>query len=74
MRLTGGQTIEASFDGRVNEISVEEGDEVAAGASLIQIVDFSNMVVSLRVDEYDISSVYVGQACTVSAHRAGFDV
>lgn len=66
MRLTGGQTIEASFDGRVNEISVEEGDEVAAGASLIQIVDFSNMVVSLRVDEYDISSVYVGQACTVS--------
>lgn len=50
----------------MNEISVEEGDEVAAGASLIQIVDFSNMVVSLRVDEYDISSVYVGQACTVS--------
>ena len=66
MRLTGGQTIEASFDGRVNEISVEEGDEVSSGATLIQIVDFNNMTVSLRVDEYDISSVYVGQECTVT--------
>lgn len=66
MRLTGGQTIEASFDGSINEISVEEGDEVAAGATLIQVVDFGNLRVSLRVDEYDISSIYVGQACSVT--------
>ncbi len=37
-----------------------------SGATLIQIVDFNNMTVSLRVDEYDISSVYVGQECTVT--------
>ena len=66
MRLTGGQTLEASFDGRVNTISVEEGDEVAAGATLIQVVDFNDLTISMRVDEYDISSVYVGQACTVN--------
>lgn len=66
MRLTGGQTIRASFDGRVNVISVAEGDEVAAGAELIQIVDFNDLRVSLRVDEYDISNVHVGQACTVN--------
>ena len=66
MRLTGGQTLEASFDGRVNSISVEEGDEVAAGATLIQVVDFNDLTISMRVDEYDISSVYVGQACTVN--------
>ena len=66
MRLTGGQTLEASFDGRVNSISVEEGDEVAAGATLIQVVDFNDLTISMRVDEYDISSVYVGQAYTVN--------
>ena len=66
MRLTGGQTLEASFDGRVNSISVEEGDEVAAGATLIQVVDFNDLTISMRVDEYDISSVYVGQPCTVN--------
>ena len=66
MRLSGGQTIEAGFDGSVNDISVEEGDEVAAGATLLQVVDFDNLRVSVRVDEYDISSLYVGQACSVN--------
>ena len=50
----------------MNDISVEEGDEVAAGATLLQVVDFDNLRVSVRVDEYDISSLYVGQACSVN--------
>ncbi len=71
MRLTGGQTLEASFDGRVNSISVEEGDDVAAGATLIQVVDFNDLTISMRVDEYDISSIYVGQPCTVTITALG---
>lgn len=66
MRLSNGETIKASFDGQVNEIGVEVGDEVGANTSLIQIVDFNNMKVSMRVDEYSISDVAVGQACKVS--------
>ena len=66
MRLSTGEMIRASFDGQVNEISVEEGDEVTANQSLIQIVDFSTMTVSLRVDEYSISQVYVGQPCRIT--------
>ncbi|MGN0778870.1 MAG: efflux RND transporter periplasmic adaptor subunit [Aristaeellaceae bacterium] len=67
MRLSNGESITAEFDGRVNTISVEEGDEVSAGASLLQVADFTHMKVSIRVDEYDISSVQVGQRCTVTA-------
>ncbi len=67
MRLSNGDTITAEFDGRVNTISVEEGDEVSSGTSLVQVADFSHMKVNIRVDEYDISSVYVGQNCTVTA-------
>lgn len=67
MRLSGGETIKADFDGRVNAVSVDVGDEVTAGASLIQIADFEHMQVALRVDEYDISDVSVGQSCTVTA-------
>lgn len=67
MRLSNGETIEADFAGRINSISVAEGDEVAAGAELIQLADFSNMKVTLRIDEYDISDVKVGQKCTVTA-------
>ncbi|MDD3213177.1 MAG: HlyD family efflux transporter periplasmic adaptor subunit [Eubacteriales bacterium] len=66
MRLSDGEVFKADFDGEVNEISVEEGDEISANASLIQIVDFSNLQVSVRVDEYSVTDLAVGEACEIS--------
>lgn len=66
VRLANGETITADFDGRANVVSVEEGDSVVAGDALIQIADFTHMMVTFRVDEYDIGEVSVGQACTVT--------
>ncbi|MGN0764004.1 MAG: efflux RND transporter periplasmic adaptor subunit [Aristaeellaceae bacterium] len=71
MRLSDGTTVKASFDGEVNQLNVEEGDEVNANASLIQIVDFENMQVSMRVDEYAITELSVGQACQISITALG---
>lgn len=71
MRLSNGTTLKASFDGEVNQISVEVGDEVAGNASLIQIVDFENMQVSMRVDEYSISDLQVGQECRITVTALG---
>jgi len=75
MRLSTGDTIEAEFDGTVSAISVEKGDEVKSGDSLITVADFDHMRVSVRVGESNISSVSVGQACkvTVSSAGASFD-
>ncbi len=75
IRLSNGEIIKASFDGEVNEITVEEGDEVSANESLIEIVDFENLQVSIRVDEYSMANVSVGQACdvTVTALEQTFD-
>ena len=67
IRLASGATVKAEFDGRVNTRSVEEGDRVTAGAPLVQVADFEHMKVNIRVDEYDIASVSVGQACRVTA-------
>lgn len=66
IRLSTGDTIKANFDGSINSISVEAGDSVSGGAQLCQVVDFSNMKVTMRVDEYDISEVFEGQECTVT--------
>lgn len=71
MRLSDGTTVKASFDGEVNQLNVEAGDEVNANASLIQIVDFENMQVSMRVDEYAITDLSVGQACQISITALG---
>lgn len=67
LRLQSGETIEAEFDGRVNMLNVEEGDDVQAGDALVQVADFTHMRVTLRVDEYDIADIAVGQRCTVTA-------
>jgi HlyD family secretion protein len=67
VRLASGETIAADFDGRVNLVGAEEGDDVDADTTLVEIADFSHMTVSIRVDEYDIADVSVGQAVTVTA-------
>ncbi len=66
IRLSNGQTVEAEFDGRVNQLLVSAGDKVTAGTQLVQVADFSRMKVSIRVDEYDISDVHVGQTARVT--------
>ncbi|MBQ3080002.1 MAG: HlyD family efflux transporter periplasmic adaptor subunit [Clostridia bacterium] len=66
VRLSTGETVKANFDGTVNDVMVEKGDSVSGSTQLCQVVDFSNMKVTMRVDEYDISKVYVGQECIVT--------
>lgn len=66
IRLSNGQTVEAEFGGRVNQLLVSAGDKVTPGTSLVQVADFSRMKVSIRVDEYDISDVHVGQTARVT--------
>ena len=75
LRLTNGKIFTADFDGKVNTVSVAAGDEVTKEQELMQIADFDHMKVSIRVDEYDISDVSVGQACriTTTATEQAFD-
>lgn len=67
IRMSNGKTYTADFDGTVNTVNVGIGDDVEAGASLVQIADFSHMYVSFRIDEYDILKVQTGDRCTVTA-------
>ena len=67
VRLSTGTTMTADFDGTVNVVNVQAGDEVAKDTLLVQIADFTHMQVSFRVDEYDIAYVAVGERCTVTA-------
>ena len=66
VRLNNGETITSDFAGRVNKVNVNAGDEVAQGTEIVQVADFKHMKISFRVDEYDISDISVGDACTVT--------
>ena len=67
VRLSNGESIKAEFPGTVNAVSVEVGDDVAANATIIQVADFSHLKTSIRIDEYDIAQVHVGDPCIVTA-------
>ena len=66
-----GTKIKAEVDGTVSSIYVKEDQQVMAGASLCDIYDFENLQISIKVDEYDLSSI--SEDKEVSVYIAALD-
>ncbi len=62
---TTGEEIVADIAGEVAGVYVEENAMVIAGTKLMGIVDYSNLEIKVRVDEYDISSLKKGKEAFV---------
>lgn len=60
-----GSKLTADIDGEVSGISVEENAMVMAGAKLMEVVDYSDLKISVKVDEYDIGSLKEGKEAAV---------
>lgn len=71
IRLANGTTVTAEFDGTVNKVGVEKGEEVQKDTILVQVADFGRMQVSFRIGESDISQVGVGQSVQITVASAG---
>ncbi len=61
----GGQ-IKAKMDGEVGKLNVGENDQVMAGTSLGEIVDYTHLQVTVKVDEYDMNALEVGKDVSVT--------
>lgn len=66
IRLSTGQILKAEIDGEINEMKASEGDEISAGTTLCDVVDFTHLKTSIRVDEYDINSVHIGDPIKIT--------
>jgi multidrug efflux pump subunit AcrA (membrane-fusion protein) len=62
---TTDDEIKAEIDGEVSEINIEENAQVMAGIALMKIVDYNNLEINVKVDEYDLSALEVGKEATV---------
>lgn len=71
LRMSDGETIKAGVSGEVNKLHIEKDDEVKAGDALIDIVDFDNMIVEIKVDEFDVPAVTVGKTAQVTVNALG---
>lgn len=70
----GDVEVLSEINGEISEIYVEENESVITGTKLMNIVDYDNLEVKVKVDEYDLGAVSVGKDVTVTINQLGKDV
>ena len=66
LKTSFGEEITASIDGEVSKLYVEKSDQIMSGMKLVDMVDYDNLQISVKVDEYDIGSVAVDKKVDVT--------
>jgi multidrug efflux pump subunit AcrA (membrane-fusion protein) len=61
-----GKKIKSTLAGEITKIHVEKNGDVMAGAQLVDIVDYSVLQTTVKVDEYDLKFISVGQEVNVA--------
>ncbi|AFA47067.1 efflux RND transporter periplasmic adaptor subunit [Acetobacterium woodii] len=69
-----GDVVTSTVAGEVADIYYEEDETVPAGAKIMTIADYSNLQVSIKVDEYQLSSLAVGAPVTINIDSIGRSV
>lgn len=65
IRTTSGEKITSNINGEVANLNAEENQQVMGGTSLMDIVDYSNLNISVKVDEYSLSALKKGKTVSV---------
>ena len=66
LKTSFGEKIKATIDGEISKLYVEKSDQIMSGMKLIDIVDYDNLQISVKVDEYDLSSMSVNKKVSVT--------
>lgn len=62
---TANEEIKAEIDGEVAQIYTKSNSHAYAGTQLLDIADYSNIQTDVKVDEYDLKYIKVGQTVNV---------
>ncbi len=63
-----GVNIKSEIDGEILEIYVEEDEQIAPGTKVIEVVDYKDLQLKVKVDEYDLKSIKIDQTANVTIH------
>ncbi len=65
LETSTGDEFVADIDGEVANINIEKNAMVMAGSKLMEIVDYNNLEINVRVGEYDIGALKKGKEASV---------
>lgn len=74
MTTTFGEKIKAKIDGEISKIYVEENAQLMPGAKLVDIVDYSDLQINVKVDEYDLAAISKDKEASITIHALAKDV
>ena len=74
MRQKDDLTVKAEVSGEVVEVFVSENETLIMGTRIMDIVDYDNLEIAIRVDEYDLPAVTVGKDAQVTINALDMDV
>jgi multidrug efflux pump subunit AcrA (membrane-fusion protein) len=60
------EEIRAEIDGEVSKVNIKSNSHALKGSQLIDIINYSDLFVNIKVDEYDLKYVKVGQKVNVT--------
>lgn len=66
-----GDDVKSSIDGEVTQLDVDLNSQVMAGTRVIELVNYEDLKVTVRVDEYDIFVVEPGKQVEVTVNAMG---
>lgn len=73
-KQAGDVEILSEINGEISEIYVEENQALITGTKIMDIVDYDNLEVKIKVDEYDLGAVTEGKEVNVTINQLGKDV
>jgi len=69
-----GETIDAKISGEIVNLDAQENSLIMTGIKLLEIVDYNNLKINVKVDEYDISPLQKGTQTTVKIGAISKDI
>lgn len=70
IRTADGEEIASEINGEIVHIDVQENEQLMPGKKFLDIVDYHNLEVLFKVDEYDIGALEKGKEATVEIGAA----
>jgi HlyD family secretion protein len=59
-------TVTSEIDGVVSEIYVKENESIVTGTKIMDIIDYDNLEIVVKVDEFDMGAITVGKEVSVT--------
>ncbi len=67
-------TVKAEINGVVSDITAKENQTLALGSPIMNVVNYDTLIVTVKVDEYDLAAVSVGKEVSLNVNALDLQI